>query len=136
MSNMTVEDRLAEKLKSADFAGWFGEDDIRDLVAKALTRAFFTERPGPHYNSPNKPPLVVEMAAQHAFAAVDALVEEAVKKMLAENPAMLADVVKQAADQALVDVVQRAFAKMIASVLSTHTWEMETRLRSMITGQG
>lgn len=133
-TNMTVEDRLAEKLKAAEFAQWFGEDDLRELVAKAIDKAFFAERTDDRggYNRVKLPSLVVEVATQHVAAKLDQLVISAVKEKLAEHPEMLEAIVTKAVAGGVEEMLQRAILRLISSAFSMQEFNIQNRVREML----
>jgi hypothetical protein len=134
-TNMRVEDRLAERLKGADFAQWFGEDDIRDLVAKALDKAFFNERPNPNggYNAPARvPPLLVEVAQTHLREKIDTYAAEHIKKLFADDPVLIERVLAAAVDKTLEDVVTKAIANLIGFVIAGQDFNMQERIRQAL----
>lgn len=134
-SNMTVEDRLAEKLKSAEFAQWFGEDDLRELVAKALDKAFISpRRVQDGYTTKERPALLIEVATEHVKERVDALVLKAVADELAKDPARLDRLIKEALKDGIEALVLRAIGRGVASALSMGEMNVQSRISDMLRG--
>lgn len=132
-TNMTVEDRLAEKLKSAEFAQWFGEDDLRELVAKALDRAFIKPRiVHDGYRSQERPALLVEVASEHVKQQIDALVLKAISEELTKEPDRLETLVADALKDGIEALVLRAIAKGVSHALISGEMNVQARIADMI----
>lgn len=132
-TNMTVEDRLAEKLKSAEFAQWFGEDDLRELVEKALNKAFLQpSHVTENYRSVERPARVVAFAEEHVRAKLDAIVLKAVSDKLAEAPEVIDQIVEKALAEGLETIVLRAVSKAIVGALGISEMNMQMRLVEML----
>lgn len=136
-TNMTVEDRLAERLKSAEFAAWFGDEDLRELVVKALDKAFFAEKSNPartHYN--NEPYTVPGPLVQHAFNALDGIIKEQVtaivKVKLTEEPERLDSIIKAVMSQSIEQMLQKALAGMLGNVFHNAMFDIEQRIRTSL----
>lgn len=70
-NNMPLEARVAERIRNSELGQFFNEDDLNDIVQRAIKAAFFTDRPDPatansyHYSDRKTlPPLVVEIATE------------------------------------------------------------------------
>jgi len=68
-NNMPLEARVAERIKNSELGQFFTDDDLTDIVRRAIQEAFFKPRPDPktansyHYQDRKElPPLVVEVA--------------------------------------------------------------------------
>lgn len=133
-TNMTVEDRLAEKLKGAEFAQWFGEDDLRELVEKALTKAFFTDRieRNGSYHTIQRPPVIIEVATEQIKTQMDALVLKAIAEELAKDPGKLDRLVEKALADGIDALVLRALARGIAGALMSTEMDAVNRVGEAI----
>ena len=90
-NNMPLEARVAERIKNSEIGQFFSEDDLPDIVQRAINEAFFKPRPDPktansyHYSDRKElPPLVVELAAEVFKEKFTALVGPAIEKLFAE----------------------------------------------------
>ena len=64
-----IEDRLAAKIKDSDLGMFFEEEDLSDVIEKAIKKAFFEPRPDGRYDK--KQSLIVEMAEQQFKSAIE-----------------------------------------------------------------
>lgn len=134
LKNMKVEDRLAEKLKSADFGGWFGEDDLRELVIKALDIAFFqpvTTQKG--YNTSTELPLVARIATEALNEKLNTLVLKALADRLAQDPSILEGVLAKVAERSFEDLLLKAIMRGLSGLFAQQEWQFQDRLRQALT---
>lgn len=131
MSNsqkMTMEERLAQRLKDSELGTFFEDDDLTEIVSRAVERAFFKGREeGTSYNSKRLPPIIVEMAEETFRTAmkeyVNAAAAELVKKP--EFQEMAAQYMLMALPQVLRDSVNG----MVFQTVTNISYELEQRLK-------
>lgn len=132
ITNQTVTDRIAEKLKSTEFGAWFGEDDLLVLTRDAVNKAFFTNRPNlnkRHYQDPDLPPLIVEYAQQHVAGKINALVKEQVAAYVKENP----DVVNEAISKAVAVGIDKIILRVVVDVITGGAQDFAYKMQENIT---
>jgi hypothetical protein len=98
--NMTLEERIVQKLKSDTLMELVGDEDaITTLVTRAINEALFKERDDGNYYHPKKVPSPVMNAAEHVAKRITA---DAVTKFLADEKTM------QLVDQIIAAEMPRA----------------------------
>lgn len=80
-TNMTIADRLAERLKNDALGTLISEEDLHDICKQALNKAFFTGTPA-GYNTPATHPEVVVLAKDAMTAKVKKYVDDNFEKII------------------------------------------------------
>lgn len=132
-TNMTIADRLAERLKNDSLGTLIGEDDLLDICKQAINNAFFVGTPS-SYNNQGTPPVVVAMAEKAMKEKVRQYVDDNFEKII--NDEKFSEVMGQLMVSALGGVLmdslrdnwQRQFftdlnnhSSMIAQIVKNHT---------------
>ena len=131
MSNsqkMSMEERLAQRLKDSELGAFFEDDDLIEIVKRAVERAFFTGRDTGGYNSTRKPPIIVEMAEEIFREAMKEYVAEAAKVLVAKPE--FRELAGQYMVMALPQVLRESMQGMVFNSVSQMSHELEGRLKT------
>lgn len=105
MKNMTIVDRVVERLKSQPVGDLITEEDLHDIVKEAIPKTFFANRiedVGGYNGRREKEPYIIEIMR----GLLETEARLAVKAYLDENPQIIAEYWKQVCDQNLLNYVQ------------------------------
>lgn len=131
ITNQTVTDRIAEKLQSTEFGQWFGEDDLLALTREAITKAFFTERPG-DYNRGPTPPAIVQFAQKHVTEHVDKIVREQVAAYIKENPEFVTEAIEKAISVGIEQIILRTVVNVITGSAQDFSYQIQNNIRQAL----
>lgn len=140
-SNMKVEDRLADKLKSSEFGAWFGEEDLHELVAKALDKAFFQPVKNPKYDYYSRgkepemlPGAIIQMAAEHLKARFEQIIIEQMRERMKEFEPDILLMIERTLAEGLDKIVVRALSGAIASAFINQDMNLTARINTALMG--
>lgn len=131
ITNQTVTDRIAEKLQSTEFGQWFGEDDLLALTREAITKAFFTGKPG-EYNRDPTPPAIVQFAQKHVTEYVDKIVREQVAAYIKENPEFVAAAIEKAISVGIDQIILRTVVNVITGSAHDFSYQIQNNIRQAL----
>ena len=132
-SNMKIEDRIAEKLKSEEFGKWFGEEDLHDLVKEGIERAFFKPRTVQDgYTTKVIQPAIVEAASQHLKTVIAAEAKIILQKRFEEDPELLASTFAKIAEKATADIILDVLKGAIQNSFTGLRFDIETGIRNSL----
>lgn len=134
-SNIKIEDRIASKLKSEEFGQFFSDEDIYDLTKRAIDIAFFQNRPGDHYNSGPKPPLIVEYAQQNLKAIMAEQVKKVIVEKIAAEPDTLNEIMAEVIKASLADLALEAFKTAMRTQFDNMQFSIQENIRQMFTAR-
>lgn len=127
MQNMTIVDRVCERLKTQPLGDLITEEDLHDIVKEAIPRTFFTPRiDNSNYNRRELPPLINEIMHN----ALKDNVADAVKQWMEENSEVMVEYWNKVMDENLLAYVQKIQDEMataqVKSMLSNWVHRINT----------
>jgi len=138
MTNASIANRLAEKIKNSPFGELIDDEDMYDLVKTALFEAFFTpsKKTGEYGRITETPPLVVEVAREVLAEEMRAYTKDWLakqdddfkEKLLANLKEMLDDLTPQS-------IAKEMFSAMIFTPLSHFRNDMVNRATDILNGR-
>lgn len=121
-AKMTLEERVAQRIKNSELGQFFDEDDLSAVVQRAITEAFFKPRVEPgnsySYNRKELPPLAVELATAAFSEQFRALVKPAVEQLFANAE------FREAVSQTIFSAIYQHADKHIQNVTSQAVYDM------------
>lgn len=103
MNQTNLVQRLADRLRSGDLGDLLTDDDLKQVCAQAIERAFFAQREiKDGWTTKEAPPLIVEVVRD----ALQETVRQEVRDWMATHADKLADYWKQVLDQGLLQYVE------------------------------
>ena len=133
MKNMTVVDRVVERIKSQPLGDLITEEDLFDIVKEAIPKAFFENRTvdqGGYHGKREIEPAIIEVMRE----GLKEYVRRAVDEWLIENAEITAEYWKTVLDTNLLSYVQNIqdekASAHVKSALSNWLLKMNTELQS------
>ena len=105
MTNMTIVDRVVDRIKQQPLGDLIQEEDLYDIVKEAIPKAFFESRTvGSGYNAQTKEPVIVEALRE----AMGKTVTNYINNVWAvENAEKIAEYWQKVMDEGLVEYVNK-----------------------------
>lgn len=132
MSNsekMTMEERLAQRLKESELGMLIDEDGLTDLIKAAIQKAFF-EPQGAGYDRDRKPALLVQMAEAQFREDMKKHVSKVLAVVLASDEAR--NLIVQYAITALPRLLAESVMSSGYSVVTNANQQTEQKLRAVM----
>lgn len=103
-TNITVVDRVVERLKAQPIGDLITEEDLHDIVKEAIPKVFFQNRKkNDGYRTTEIPPLMYEIIEE----VLKDPARDAVKQWMVHNAQMMRDYWKKVIDENLMAYVQK-----------------------------
>lgn len=107
IQNMTIVDRVVERLQRQPLGDLITEEDLHDIVKQAIPKVFFAERIGQRKDSYSPqttlPPLLIEIMSKLLRESA----EQCVKTYLDENKEVVVEFWKKAMDAGFVNYFRK-----------------------------
>ena len=138
-ANMTVAEKLAQRLKESDLGALLSMEDVDQLASEAIKAAFFTERADPNrYNSNRLPPLIVELAHNAFRDEMQARAKLVLDKLMldADFVNALAESAQAAVPAIMNDAVRYGLQSQIATIMQSNVEAMAHNVAQVIRNKG
>lgn len=128
LNNMTIVDRVVERLKLQPIGDLITEEDLHDIVKQAIPKTFFEPRyvktgSGYHEKTEAKPPLIVEIMSELLRGSAEKMVAD----WLAENAGVVTEHFGKVFDAGLLHYVEQIRERQATSIVreAMNKWVME-----------
>jgi hypothetical protein len=137
--NMSVSEKLAQRIKESELGALLGPEDVDKLAADAIKLGFFTDRvDNSGYQQKRLPPLIVEMAItafreqvqKRATVVMDELMKDAT------FVAALAEAVQAALPALMMDAARYGMEQRMATAVQSNVETMATNVAQLIRSRG